>query len=118
MCEDILAFGALLPAKRAASQTTNLLARKVGKRSLTAADVLDTQKRFKEKMRMMGGGGDRAKAAVLSYLDKDGSGSVTRDEIMMLAVTWDILKHKDKKTGMVRRIGVGSIQQHPASDLA
>jgi len=27
---------------------------------------------------------------------------VTRDEIMMLAVTWDILKHKDKKTGMMK----------------
>ena len=75
-CEDVLEFAALLPKKKAESQKTNILGRKVGKRGLTAADILECQSKIKEKLRMLGGGGNNAVAAIKSYLDKDGSGSV------------------------------------------
>jgi len=101
LCDDVLEFAALLPAKRAASQQTNLLARKVGKRGMAAKDILEAQKMIKEKLRMMGGGGNNAISAIRSYLDKDGSGSVTRDEIKMMCVTFDIIRHKNKKTGLM-----------------
>jgi len=102
LCDDILEFAALLPKKRAESQKKNVLQRKIGKRGLTAADILDTQKRIKEKLRSLGGGGNNAVAAVKSYLDKDGSGCVSREEIKMMCVTFDIIRHKDKKTGMMK----------------
>jgi hypothetical protein len=102
LCEDVLEFAALLPRKKAEAQKGNILARKVGKRGLTAADILDCQMKIKEKLRQLGGGGNNAVAAVKSYLDKDGSGSVTREEIKMMCVTFDIIRHKDKKTGMMK----------------
>jgi len=101
-CEDVLEFAALLPKKRAESQKTNILGRKVGKRGLTAQDILDCQSKIKEKLRNLGGGGNNAVAAIKSYLDKDGSGSVNREEIKMMCVTFDIIRHKDKKTGMMK----------------
>ena len=69
---------------------------------MTAADILEAQKRLKEKLRQLGGGGNNAIAAIKSYLDKDQSGSVTRGEIMMICATFDIVRHKDKKTGMMK----------------
>lgn len=73
----------------------------IGKRGMTAGDVLEAQQRFKEKLRNIGGGGSNAISALKSYLDKDGNGSVTREEIKMLGITFDIIRHKDKKTGLV-----------------
>jgi len=101
-CADVLEFAAMLPKKKAESQKSNILGRKVGKRGLTAQDILDCQKSIKEKLRMLGGGGNNAVAAIKSYLDKDGSGSVNREEIKMMCVTFDIIRHKDKKTGMMK----------------
>jgi len=56
---------------------------------------------IKEKLRNLGGGGANQLTAVKSYLDKDVNGSVTRDEIKRMCVTFDIIRHKNKKTGLM-----------------
>ncbi|KAL1518473.1 hypothetical protein AB1Y20_002764 [Prymnesium parvum] len=101
-CEDVLELAAVLPKLKAQSQQNARNQRKIGRRGLTAADVIECQRKIKEKLRNLGGDSSNATSAIKRYLDKDGSGSVTRDEVKLMCAAFNILKHKDKKTGLLK----------------
>jgi len=102
LCTDLLEFAANVPKKRAAAKSKGHATRPIGKRGVGMGQVIHLQKELKKKLGGLGGGGDNAYNAIASYLDKDGSGTVSRDEIKMMCLQLEILKHKSKKTGMIK----------------
>ena len=77
MCDDLLAFAALVPDKKATSKAKTAAKRPIGDRGVNAGDVQKAQElittRLLEKAKTVRG--------VISHLDLDGSNTLSRDEI-------------------------------------
>ena len=96
LCDDLMALAALVPDKKKVSQEKQADERIIGskKKGVKAKDVR------KAHMAIMGRLWERNKTiqAVMSFLDQDGSGSISRDEIITICRKFHLMKYMDKHT--------------------
>jgi len=79
LCDDILAFAALVPDKKAVSKKKMAAERPIGSRGAKAEDVQMAQKTIVERCLL----NCKTQADVFSALDADGSNTLTREEVLV-----------------------------------
>jgi len=98
LCDDILAFAELVPDKKQVSAAKKASERPIGAHGCKAAEVQAAQALMVERMLQRA----KNRQAVLTYLDRDGSGELTRDEIKEVCKAFHLLTYKEPgKNGRV-----------------
>ena len=106
LCDDLMALAALVPDKKKVSQEKQADERiiavgadeaaiaKAKKRGVKAKDVRKAHVAIHEKLWAR----NKTIQAVMSFLDSDGSGTITRDELVTICRKFHLMKYMDKMT--------------------
>ena len=106
LCQDIIAFAALVPNKKANAQADKDNNMKIGSYGCTCGEVRNAQKIITEALINRGSGDLRQNnlRSVLAYLDVREDGMITRDEFKQKLKLLNVLEHmtpEKKKKGVL-----------------
>ena len=109
LCDDIIAFAALVPNKKGEAQLKKDNEMKIGSRGCTVGQVRECQQQVTEWLINRGSGDLRQNnlRSVLTYLDVREDGVVTRDELKTKLKLINVLEHmtpEKKKKGVVKEV--------------
>jgi len=109
LCDDIIAFAALVPNKKGEAQLKKDNEMKIGSRGCTVGQVRECQQQVTEGLINRGSGDLRQNnlRSVLTYLDVREDGVVTRDELKTKLKLINVLEHmtpEKKKKGVVKEV--------------
>jgi Ca2+-binding EF-hand superfamily protein len=97
-CDDILELAALVPDKKIVSQEKQKKSMLVGSRGVTAGELQYAATTIKEKLLMK----NNSVRAALKQVDEDGSGYLSREEVLAFLNQYNLIKYTDFYTGEVR----------------
>ena len=109
LCDDIIAFAALVPNKKGEAQLKKDNEMKIGSRGCTVGQVRECQQQVTMGLINRGSGDLRQNnlRSVLTYLDVREDGVVTRDELKSKLKLINVLEHmtpEKKKKGVVKEV--------------